>query len=465
MAELFPLIVELEGGLISSNLCWEKRIFSLRQILANVNAKFSRDSQPTVNTSNFVQSLLYCQESLLLIREANKQQQPVILLSNTDLAITQQIIDHLQCTVDKVIDIRHYTSQQLQDNLLQAYGNKKFDYITHTDSHNIKLCEYANQAYLISTNSKKLDPTIRLDNINKIDKKLESSLKDWLYELRLHQWIKNILIFIPILASHELHLSSFFYGSIAFLLFSLCSSSAYVLNDVLDLQEDRLHHSKCNRPFAAGRLPLGIGIIVAPILLLLAIIGSIIFFPISFVITLFVYYLLTIFYSLFFKRYMAIDVVVLAILYSLRIIAGAVALGLTLTSWILAFSMFIFLSLALVKRYTELNDSKQEGGNIKIAGRGYYPDDLGMIASLGAAAGYLSVMVLALYINSPQTAVMYSNPEFIWLSCPLLLFWVTRIWLLAHRGQLHSDPVVFAIRDKVSLLTGALFVFVFGVAL
>jgi 4-hydroxybenzoate polyprenyltransferase len=176
------------------------------------------------------------------------------------------------------------------------------------------------------------------------------------------------------------------------------------------------------------------------------------------------YYGLTLAYSLQLKRLMAVDVIVLAMLYTTRIIAGVAAFNLTLTFWILAFSMFIFLSLAMVKRYAELRDARVREVTTMARGRGYYPGDLDMIASLGASSGYLAVMVLALYIQDAKTTALYVTPHVIWLACPLLLFWVTRVWMLTHRGQMNEDPVVFAIRDRTSQLIGAVFLLMFWIA-
>jgi len=177
------------------------------------------------------------------------------------------------------------------------------------------------------------------------------------------------------------------------------------------------------------------------------------------------YYALTLAYSLALKRVVMVDVVTLALLYTVRIVAGTAVLGTALTFWLLAFSMFIFFSLALIKRYAELAAQRSKGISQQAPGRGYHSDDLEMIASLGAASGYISVLVLALYIQDIASAELYRSPQVIWLACPLLLFWVSRIWLLAHRGQMHDDPVVFAIRDRVSLAVGLLFALVIWLAL
>jgi 4-hydroxybenzoate polyprenyltransferase len=192
--------------------------------------------------------------------------------------------------------------------------------------------------------------------------------------------------------------------------------------------------------------------------------GAALLLPWKFSLALASYYALTLAYSVHLKRVMTVDVIVLAMLYTARIIAGTFAFSVALTFWMLAFSMFLFLSLALVKRYTELHESRKKGRTEQTKGRGYYPDDLAMISSLGAASGYLAVMVLALYIQDKSTQALYSRPEIIWLACPMLLYWITRTWMIAHRGWMHDDPVVFAVRDRKSLLLGAMFAIVFWLA-
>jgi len=290
-------------------------------------------------------------------------------------------------------------------------------------------------------------------------------LRDWARALRLHQWLKNLLIFVPLLAAHRYTEWSLVLDALlAFLCFSLCASSVYILNDLLDLRDDRHHVHKRSRAFAAGRLSIQSGLIAFPLLLITPFGLGIWLLPIAFTIGLACYYAVTLAYSMWLKRRMVIDVITLAALYTLRIIVGAVALGIPLSFWLLAFSMFIFLSLALVKRYAELFQVRAQSKGDKARGRGYFADDLQMIASLGAASGYMAVMVLALYINDGRTTQLYSHQEFIWLACPLLLTWITRVWMLAHRGVMNEDPVIFAVRDHVSLSIGALIALVFWAA-
>lgn len=283
--------------------------------------------------------------------------------------------------------------------------------------------------------------------------------------MRLHQWLKNLLILVPLLVSHRLGTPGFLSrGVIAFLLFGLCASSAYLLNDLLDLSSDRRHPTKRRRPLAAGLMSPKAAAIAIPLLLLCSFTGAALVLPWPFIGAMAIYFTVTVMYSIWLKRVMIVDVVTLAMLYTLRIIAGTLLFQLTMTFWMLAFSMFIFLSLALVKRYGELLGANKKGDSDRPGGRGYYVGDLSMIASLGAASGYLSVMVLALYIQDPNTAALYGNPRIIWLACPILLYWISRVWVLTHRGEMNDDPVVFAIRDPVSLIVGALFGLVFWLA-
>lgn len=284
-----------------------------------------------------------------------------------------------------------------------------------------------------------------------------SALREWPRALRLHQWLKNVLLFVPLIAAHRYIEAALIRDAvIAFVSFGLCASSVYILNDLIDLPSDRQHATKRLRPFAAGRLPIRAGVLASPLLLALSFALAAWRLPVAFVIGLASYYTITLAYSLWLKRRLTIDVITLATLYTLRIIVGALALDIPLSFWLLAFSMFMFLSLALVKRYAELWQLKAQNNPEKAGGRSYLADDLQMIASLGAASGYISVMVLALYINDPRTTQLYRHPEFIWFACPLLLTWITRVWMLAHRGQMTEDPVIFAMRDRLSLFLGAL---------
>ncbi len=273
--------------------------------------------------------------------------------------------------------------------------------------------------------------------------------------LRPHQWAKNGLILVPLLAAHAAkNIAQWVPVLAAVLAFCACASSVYILNDLLDLEADRAHPRKRRRPFAAGDLSIATGLILFPALLALGMVIAA-WLPSKFQLVFATYYVLTCAYSFWLKGQVIIDALALAGLYTLRVIAGAEAANVALSFWLLTFSVFLFLSLAFVKRYAELDALRRRNG-LRAAGRGYHVEDLGILQSLGTASGYLSVLVLALYINSPEIAALYHQPKLIWLLCILVLYWVSRVWMKAQRGEMHDDPVVFALKDRVSLGVGLL---------
>ncbi|GAA6201551.1 UbiA family prenyltransferase [Aquicoccus sp. SU-CL01552] len=274
------------------------------------------------------------------------------------------------------------------------------------------------------------------------------SVKPYIKALRPHQWLKNVLVFLPMLVAHQLDSRTFLMSLLAFVCFSLVASSVYVLNDLLDLAADRAHPRKKNRPFASGSIPIAHGTWMAAGLLVLGSLLAIGISP-SFLLAMSTYYLLTTAYSLHLKRRIVIDICVLADLYTARIVAGGVATGIPLSVWLLAFSVFFFLSLAAVKRQAELIDSADRG-SLKASGRGYHVEDLPIIAMIAVGAGYVSVLVMTLYVNSPAVMQLYAHPKAMWGVCGVLLYWITRTVMVAHRGHMHDDPVVYAAKDRIS---------------
>jgi 4-hydroxybenzoate polyprenyltransferase len=283
--------------------------------------------------------------------------------------------------------------------------------------------------------------------------------------LRVHQWVKNLLVFVPVVLDHKLFSTEVMANSAtAFVAFSCAASSAYILNDLLDLEADRRHPTKRARPFAAGTLSPLVGVVLIPLLLAIAFLASLAALPAAFIELLAVYIVLTTAYSVILKRFAVVDVLLLAALYTLRVLAGIAAAQVRFSTWLLAFSMFLFLSLAFLKRFTEV--SAMEGAATEqVRRRGYIRGDREWLGSMGGASGYLSVLVLALYINSEQVVALYRAPLVLWLVCPLLLFWTSRMWLLAHRGWIHDDPIVATVRDPVSYVLGALVALVLYLAL
>ena len=266
--------------------------------------------------------------------------------------------------------------------------------------------------------------------------------------LRPHQWLKNILVFVPLLTAQAFEMITMLQALLAFVAFSLVSSSGYVLNDLMDLRADRAHPRKQKRPLASGDLPIAHGTLMVPLLmgagLLLALGDGLPLFGI-----LAVYFVLTTVYSTALKRQAVVDICTLAGLYTLRIIAGGLATGIELSVWLLAFSMFFFFSMAAVKRQGELVDLQNRGAT-SARRRGYHVDDLPLVTQMATASGYVSLLVLALYLNSEAVRVNYSSPWLLWGICLVLLYWMSRIFLKTHRGLMHDDPIVYAVRDRSS---------------
>jgi 4-hydroxybenzoate polyprenyltransferase len=281
-------------------------------------------------------------------------------------------------------------------------------------------------------------------------------LGEYLRILRVHQWLKNLLIFVPAAVAHRFSLTVALPLVLAFLSFSLCASSAYIANDLLDLNNDRAHARKRNRPLASGRVPLAHAIALIPVLLALAVALAMLL-PADFIALLGAYYVLTMGYSVLLKRKLIVDVITLACLYGMRLAAGALTISVPLSPWFVAFSVFFFLCLAIVKRCTEMIDRIAKGtGDPK--GRGYIQRDLPMLEAMAAGTGYVAIMVFALYINNPSVTALYRAPEYLWAICLVLFYWISRILLLTHRGEMHDDPVVFATTDPKSLICGLLVV-------
>jgi 4-hydroxybenzoate polyprenyltransferase len=280
--------------------------------------------------------------------------------------------------------------------------------------------------------------------------------------LRLHQWAKNILIFLPLLLGHHITVAGYTAAVAAFFSFSLCASSTYIVNDLLDIEADRRHPRKRLRPFAAGDLSVVTGLILIAVLFSLSLFIAWTL-PWAFMRWLIIYTIATLAYSLHFKRMVLVDVIVLSMLYTMRLVAGSAATHVVISPWLAGFSIFFFLSLAMVKRFSELENLRARG-NAPSNGRGYLISDIEQIRSFGAASSFAAVMVFTLYINAMSESHLYRHPQFLWLLVPVLILWLCGVWLLASRGQLDEDPVIFAITDRRSLALGAIVIAVVTLA-
>ena len=455
------LCVDLDGTLLNSDLLYESLlallarnplyVFLLPFWLLRGKAALKRELASRVTLA--ADTLPYNPHVLELLQTT--RQRPRVLCTASDQMLVMPIAEHLGLFEQVIASdgTRNVSGRQKAAMLVEAFGERGFDYAGNAPV-DLHVWEKAAGAWVVNNGSGLRDRAAKHATVLghwPAPGRLHAALK----ALRLHQWLKNLLVFVPLLAAHRfLQLDALLDALLAFLSFGLCASGVYVLNDLLDLTPDRQHPRKRLRPFAAGRLPLQQGLLAAPVLTLAGLALSLACSP-RFTLVLATYYVLTLAYSLRLKRIVMVDVVLLAGLYTVRIIGGAAAIGTAWSFWLLAFSMFIFLSLALLKRYTELH-SALSAGKEKASGRGYSVEDLPLLQSLGSAAGYIAVMVMALYINSPESIALYRHPQLLWLICPVLLYWVSRVWVIAHRGQMHDDPIVFAATDRTSQVIAVL---------
>ena len=459
-----PLCVDLDGTLIKSDLLMES-LFALLKI--NPLSLFLLPFWLLKGKANLKHQIAIRAEIDIASQPINKafvdyliQQKSsgrrLILATASNKKYAQQVAEHF-AFFDQVLAsdaTLNLSGHHKLEALKQACGEQGFVYAGN-DTPDLKIWPDAKAAILVNPTGNIAKTVCQQSTIEAEFIEAKSGIKTYIKALRCHQWIKNLLIFVALIAAHTAISSALItHLLLAFFAFSLCASAVYLLNDMLDLEDDRKHPRKCQRPFASGALPLLHGMLLTPLLLA----GSLILaylIPGSFIWILIGYFSLTLAYSIRLKRIMLMDVITLAALYTLRVIAGAIAINVTVSFWLLAFSMFIFLSLAFVKRSTELMEMERQNRE-KLSGRDYLTSDMIHLNSMGMVSGYLSVLVFALYINSPEVVTSYQYPEVLWLICPLLLYWISRIWLIAGRGEMHDDPVVFAISDKASLFTAAL---------
>lgn len=325
---------------------------------------------------------------------------------------------------------------------------EKFDYIGGTDTTE-KTWSHATEKYLVGPASEKFPGFTRYFQTP------ATNLKQAIKAIRAYQWLKNLLVFVPVITSQQLTNSTSIINTlIMFGCFSAVASFGYIVNDLLDLQSDRAHRTKRNRPFASGALSAKQGMLIGACLLLIAAVGCF-FLPAASTWVLLGYLILTISYSIFLKTKLMIDVVSLGGLFTLRVIGGAAAIQSELSFYLLSFSIFLFSSLGMVKRFAELHNL-QAANKLSARGRGYRVEDMAPVRIIGISLGYMSVFIMGLYINSPLITEYYSNPKIIWFLFPLLTYWLGRLWIIANRGEVNEDPLIFAIKDRTSLLVAAI---------
>lgn len=456
-----PLCVDLDGTLINSDVLFESVLLLLKSnplylFLLPVwlmRGKAALKEQIASRVAVDPAALPYNRELIEWLKTERAGGRSVWLCTATNERLAAGIAQHVGL-FDGVMAsdaTTNLSGSTKATQLVNKFGERGFDYCGN-EQRDLAVWRRARGAIVVN-GSPRLERAAATDSrVLQAFPPKASAVRATIKALRPHQWAKNVLILVPFMAAHLNDVTRMVHTVLAMVAFCLCASSVYVLNDLLDLPADRAHPRKSKRPFASGDLPITAGLVIAPVLLAVSVAIALLL-PLKFQLVFATYYAVTVCYSFALKGIVLVDALLLASLYTLRIIAGAAAAEVALSFWLLLFAVFLFLSLAFVKRFAELESLRRQN-RLKAAGRGYHVEDLPLLQSLGTASGYLSVLVLALYINSPEIQALYHRPKFIWMLCVLMLYWISRVWMKAQRGKMHDDPVVFALKDRISLAIG-----------
>jgi 4-hydroxybenzoate polyprenyltransferase len=456
-----PLYVDLDGTLYPGDTLWDSVALVIQRSLTHVlrlpivlfrgplPAKTWLAEQAVPDAT----LLPYRTELVELCRLERERGRRVVLATAAHHRIAKAVADHLGC-FDAVIasDTVNRKGAAKLSAIQGDTASQAFLYAGDSEPDR-RIWSSSRGALAAGRAARWREPRVGTDVLARFPDP-QSRLAALVKALRPHQWVKNILVFVPLLASHRIFDTQAVIASlIVFVAFCLCASSVYLLNDLIDLENDRAHHRKKRRPLAAGTLPVPWALPLIPGLVAAA--AALAFWTSPAAIgVLAIYYAITLAYSVSLKKKLLVDVFTLAGLYTIRCLAGHAATGIPQSPWLLGFMIFLFLSLAFAKRHSELHHLRASGGR-QIKGRGYRAEDLELISMFGVAAGFMAALVMGLYVTSDAVTRLYGTPMLLWGLCPIVLYWITRVWLIAHRGELHDDPVVFALKDRMSYVLGA----------
>ena len=462
------LFVDLDGSLLATDVTMESffRAVKLRPaVILQAPVWFLKGGRPLVKrrlleTAPLTQTTWpYCQDVVDLLRKHKAEGCHLVLATASDRAIAQRVAEDLGLfdavlATDGPINLKGPNKLLAMEAYCQEHGFETFAYVGDAPA-DLPIWKKCAVAFAVAPGTLLKRRIDALGVPTEIVAANPARWKDFLRELRPHQWSKNLLLFLPTFLAHDLSAMRLFHALMGFFSFCAGASAVYLANDLLDLETDRRHPTKKNRPIAAGKLRLSTVVMAVPLLTALAFVLSLGTARWRFCAMLLLYLGTSGLYSFWLKRKAVIDVFLLSGLYILRVQAGGDAAGVPVSEWMLEFSLFFFLSLAFAKRFIEL-DRLELASDTHHSGRGYQSVDVPTIFTMGPASGYIATLVFALYLNSPQVSLLYTRPKILWLLCPILLFWITRLWLLARRKELHDDPVVFALKDRMSLFLGVL---------
>ncbi len=453
-ADTVPLVVDLDGTLLRTDLSLESALRLIRQKpwLALIIPLWLLKGRAFLKRRIFqwVQidlSLLPLNEELLAwLREEKKRGRRLILATASDYDQARSVVEPLGL-FDAIMGSDGRRNLKGRNKLLTIVKEcgEQFDYVGNSSS-DLEIWRGCRHAVLVNASRRVENSARRVANVTQVFPRPFAGLRNTLRAMRCYQWVKNLLVFVPAITSHTI-----FDGAIAgkaalaFFSFGFCASAAYIVNDLLDLEEDRRHDSKKQRPFASGRMSIGSGILLAlACLSASAAIATLV--SKAFVNALVIYVVLTSLYSVFLKRLLVVDVLALALLYTLRVVAGSLATGIVLSLWLLSFAFFLFPSLAFGKRTAELMQH-QQNNRTDVPGRGYITTDLDAVSTAGLCSGFLASVILALYTNSDSVQLLYRRPALLWGLQPILLYYVTRLWVICKRGELSEDPIQYTVRE------------------
>jgi 4-hydroxybenzoate polyprenyltransferase/phosphoserine phosphatase len=462
-AVLRPLCVDLDGTLVKSDTLVDSLLMLLRtrpvlafQLIGRVlQGKAAFKAFVTDSISLDVAHLPYSRRLLQFLQRERERGRELYLATGADVRLARRVADHLGIFAGVLGSdgATNLTGSRKLETLRARLHSPEFDYIGN-DSPDLPLLSHAPEP-MVANPTLRLRMKLRARGLHPAQTFLDRApLFPTLFKtVRLHQWAKNLLVFVPLLCSHALSAGKVLTALAAFFCFSLAASSAYIVNDLADIEADRRHAQKHQRPFAAGDLSPFTGISIAAIFIATGLADAA-FLPGRFFAWLLVYLATTVAYTMFLKRFALVDVLALAGLYILRLLAGSAVTQTPISHWLAGFSMFLFLSLAFVKRFAELKNLRDENAP-PANGRGYLVSDLDQLRSFGTASAYAAVVVFAIYITGSDVAKLYRHQGLLWLSVPLITLWLNRVWLLAARGELDEDPLAFALTDPMSVAIAA----------
>jgi len=460
-----PLYIDLDGTLIKTDLLFETFIEFIKKNPFNIllsirwllKGKAYLKSKLAQNTFLDIEKLPYNEPFLSYLKNESNNGRKIILATATNFTLAKRVSNYLKIFSDIIAsdEKKNIKGKTKLSQIEENSGNSLFDYAGNSKN-DLIIFKHSKSSILVNFNKRLISRSTDIRVAKSFDSK-NSLLRNLIIAIRPHQWVKNLLIFVPLFVSTQWYIPKLIIrASIGFISYSLVASSVYVINDIFDIQNDRAHIKKKYRPFAAGDLAVGHGLIIFLFLALAGLFAGYLLDRTYFFL-LIAYVALNFLYSIYLKSLVLIDILILSQFYTLRVVSGGVITDIELSFWLLAFSVFIFFSLAIAKRYTELMLSKDYKKK-KIRGRGYTTNDLNILNIMGVTNGYLAVLVLALYINSHQVVLTYSSPKILWGVCVIFFFWISHVWIKANRGELEADPIIFAIKDHTSLVVFVLLI-------